>query len=770
MISSNRGESRAEDLLRRAADGFAGEGEATGEVYSRLGLAHWFIRRERGVEARLETDLAAEVADGSGDQTLLARVRLEQGWRAVTDRNFAKSRAFFNEVEKLSSPDGPFDLRYGVVSGLGYVDWATGRYRAALAHYRRQAAMCAEAGDLFEETAARYNVALMAAQIVRTPEDNERIEALAREALNAAMRSGDRELEARLHLMLATPIDGSPEHRLEASKALDAAREATIPELEIQAERTIALHDLVSKPQDPLPALDRLRRVVAHARDQGNLHEEISSRIVLAGALWSHVDQERGLAESLAALDLVDQMRNLQSEDEERARIASTWSHAFYQPIGRLLETGEPESAELALQIMERLRAHGLIDLLEAADASVGNSSSGQELSLETVQAALHEDEVLVSYQLADRFDLGGAHQGGAWIIFITREGVEAHQLPDRREIEAAVEVYLGLVRSGNSREAKASHRIFEMILGPVRERVTNDAASIVIVPDGVLAALPLTALRPDPDAPPLVDSFSVTTAPSVTRWLGWRTPSVAGRGSEYLGIADPERDTSMEIVEPLPYARAEVRRACRKLGGNSRSLIGASATETAVKEQLKDSFDVVHFATHAEVDRSDPAKTAILLGTEGQEEDGHLRIAEISSLRLREPLVILSACHSAGGVVLQGEGVLGLTRAFFEGGARSVVGNLWPIADRDAALLMDRFFHHLAAGSSVATALSRAQRDRWESGDPTRAWAGMVVIGDGAFEIAPAQGASRWRLATIVLLSITGVAVLMWLLRLRSR
>ncbi|MCD4748395.1 MAG: CHAT domain-containing protein [Thermoanaerobaculales bacterium] len=769
MISSDRGEPRAEKLLMRAADGFATEAEVTGEVYSRLGLAYWLDRRDRIDDSRIERRRALEVASASDDQVLAARVRLAQAWQATRDHDYATARSLFLEVEPVVFPDGPFDVRVGVVNGLGYADWATGRYRSAMTNYRRQAALCAQEGDVFQETGALYNAAIMAAHLAQTPADLERIDTAAREALDAAIRTGDRELEARLRLMLAEPHDGSNVRRTEASKALTAARAAAIPELEFQAMRGLAVHDLAAQKGASTDAVERIREAVERARTIGNLHEEIVGRITLAWALWSHGDRDNGLSESLVALDLVDELRTLQTADEERARIASTWSHAFYQPIGRLLETGDPGDRELALQIMERLRAHGLVDLLEAADAPAPESIDAAALSVRAVQAALADDEILASYQLADRFDLQGRPQGGSWLILITRRSITAHSLPDRREIEAAVDVYLGLVRRGDNREAEAAHRLFELVLAPTFESLTEGVASLVVVPDGVLAGLPFAALRPEPGGPPLVDRLVVSLAPSVSRWLRQRAPPETETRSGCLGIADPELADGVADRQPLPYARTEVRRACRLIGGASRAVTGASATEVAVKEMLLKPFDVVHFATHAEVDRADPSHTAILLGAGDSTQDGRLHIAEISSLQLRQPMVVLSACQSAGGVVLQGEGVLGLTRAFFEGGARTVVGNLWPVDDREAAVLVDHFYRHLTAGLSVADALAQAQRERWVAGDSTVAWASLVVLGDGYFELTPDPRRPRLWLAVIVAVAAMGLFVVVRIVRFRA-
>jgi len=744
-IASDRGEQRAEDLLTRAADAFAAEGEATGEVYSRLALAHWLDYRMRKDDSRRQRALALEAANGSDDPLLTGRVQLARGWQAAYDHDFATARDLFLAAEELVFPEGPFDVQIGVVNGLGFADWSTGRYRSAMTQYRREAALSAAGGDIHQQTSALYNAALMAGHLAQTPADLERVESAAADALDAALRSGNRHLEARIRLILAEPFDGSPARRYEASKALAAARSAVIPELEMQAIRALAVHDLEAG-RDPADAIGRLRGAVSLAHSTGSLHEEIVGRLVLAGALWFQNADQDWMPESLAALDLVDRLRTLQTADEERARIASTWSHAFYQPIGRLLETGDTEDRELALELMERLRTHSLVDLLEAAGAHAPEPFANPTFSVEAVQAALADDEVLVSYQLADRFDIRGRPQGGAWLMVITPRDFTAHPLPDLRDIGAAVDVYLGLVRQGNPRETAAAHRLYTMLLAPAFGVSTESTSSLVVVPDGILAGLPFAALRPEPDGPPLVDGVSVSLAPSVSRWLEQRTLTEVDTGAGCLGIADPELDDEPTDQTPLPHARAEVRRACRLVGGGSRVVTGAAATEATVRRMLGDPFDVVHFATHAEVDSADPARTAILLGGEDLIQDGRLSIAEVSNLQLDEPIVVLSACRSAVGVILQGEGVLGLTRAFFEGGARTVVGNLWSVEDRDASVLIDHFYRHLVAGSSVADALAGAQRELWAAGEPTRAWAGLVVLGDGDHSLAPRRRApSRW-------------------------
>jgi CHAT domain-containing protein len=93
--------------------------------------------------------------------------------------------------------------------------------------------------------------------------------------------------------------------------------------------------------------------------------------------------------------------------------------------------------------------------------------------------------------------------------------------------------------------------------------------------------------------------------------------------------------------------------------------------------------------------------------------------------------LVTLSACQTAMGQDVAGEGVIGLTRAFLCAGAESVVSTLWPVADATTAQLMTAFYTDIAAGKPIAVALNAAQQ-RLLKNPATRApyyWAGFTVI-----------------------------------------
>lgn len=96
------------------------------------------------------------------------------------------------------------------------------------------------------------------------------------------------------------------------------------------------------------------------------------------------------------------------------------------------------------------------------------------------------------------------------------------------------------------------------------------------------------------------------------------------------------------------------------------------------------------------------------LVDPSGRPQPGFLRTRDIFRLRLNAALVVLSACETALGKVLAGEGVVGFTRAFFFAGARQVVVSLWPVSDKAAAELMKRFYQGLLERKLPAAAALR--------------------------------------------------------------
>ena len=134
-------------------------------------------------------------------------------------------------------------------------------------------------------------------------------------------------------------------------------------------------------------------------------------------------------------------------------------------------------------------------------------------------------------------------------------------------------------------------------------------------------------------------------------------------------------------------------------------------------------------------IDEEYPARSGIILATaRDSKEDGALQMSEVMRLKLNADLVTLSACRTGLGKLLNGEGIIGLTRAFLYAGADSVVVSLWNVNDMATATLMKSFYKNLKQGMSKDEALRRAklelingQKQAWRH---PYYWASFVLVG----------------------------------------
>jgi CHAT domain-containing protein len=131
--------------------------------------------------------------------------------------------------------------------------------------------------------------------------------------------------------------------------------------------------------------------------------------------------------------------------------------------------------------------------------------------------------------------------------------------------------------------------------------------------------------------------------------------------------------------------------------------------------------------------------------------------VHEILDLELPASVVVLSACNTGLGPVANGEGVIGLTRAFLHAGARAVLVSLWEVPDASTADLMAAFYAaHRGAGLPLDVALQRAQLAHLASGGRPAEWAPFVVT--GAVTAAPPAAGRTGLLAAGCALAAVGI------------
>ncbi len=324
-----------------------------------------------------------------------------------------------------------------------------------------------------------------------------------------------------------------------------------------------------------------------------------------------------------------------------------------------------------------------------------------------------------------------------------------------------------------------ALDRLSHLLLEPLAEDLDADrhsGARLIIVPDGALHLIPFGALpRPGDESTPLVADHEVLHLPSASTLVALRRRAdralaphlltlvadpvfeaddkrLTGRttaGSSRIGSTDPgSTDPGVahtrrafagqfsRLVASADEARRIATLAEEATGIAPPIHLGFDARRELVTGGALDDVRILHFATHGIVDAEDPALAGLVLSlydADGTRRDGLLRARDLYPLRLGADLVVLSACRTALGEEIRGEGLVGLADAFFAAGANQLVVSLWDVEDRPTAELMVRFYRHLLLeGRSVGAALRQAQLELrqetvWRS---PAYWAGFVVVG----------------------------------------
>lgn len=575
--------------------------------------------------------------------------------------------------------------------------------------------------------------------------------------------------------------------RAAEARALDATNRANSPRTQAYSARRRMRWSWESRPraqaiQDSLEAMRSVEALRTLQDDSDATAEQFSTwtsdYLWLSGRLLRdfHGDGDpaaRGQPADLeVAFDVTERMRARSLLDVvERSRAPLDAANPVVKERRALLE----QIAALQRQLLDstlaaerRGRALASLASLELAErdarrrleiALPGRAAADIQAfaSLRALRSTLGDDEALLSFQVALWETFEQEFGGGSWLVLLTRQGQAVFRLPDRARLTPLVPMFAGLISRADGRDGPVAARLYDELLKDAIDSLPPSITRLIIVPDGPLHHLPFDALRSRGDGQPLGARYQIVIAPSATLWRHWRSSAAGPPTQRALAFADPdladgaagwsasrtaaaERAVALERgvrLGRLPYARLESRALADHLG-SVESLIGSHASERALKDRRLQDYDILHFAVHAVADDASPERSAVLLSPGDKTEDGLLQAREIRDLDLAGRVIVLSACQTASGSVLSGEGVLSLGRAFFQAGARSVIGSRWPLRDDEAARLFDAFYRHVGNGASLSEALQVTKAEAIAERRPAAGWASLVLLGDGQFRPFP--------------------------------
>ena len=383
--------------------------------------------------------------------------------------------------------------------------------------------------------------------------------------------------------------------------------------------------------------------------------------------------------------------------------------------IAVLAEAGHTKAA---FELAEARRARGLLDavvrrqaLQDAARAPTSGAAMAAPHSAREIQAVLVPGEAVVSF-------VTGQREEPTTAFVITRDALTAVVLPPADTLGPLVRRFRGLLEASAPDKALAV-RLGALLMAPVAGLLPPGTTRLFISPDGPLNRLAFDAVILDDRR--MVERYETALLPSasILPVLRRRKHITHAHGVLAFGVPDAPATTeaAWQGLPSLPEAVPEARLAA-KAARRSRLLTNGAGSEAALRREATGDYSVLHLAAHAVVDEQVSARTALLLSP-GDGDDGVVGMADVEAMGVGAELVVLSACRTAGGTILSGEGVLGLTSAFLGAGARAVIATAWPANDSVAAGQMRPFYDQLSKGVPAGEALRQMKLAALAAGVP---------------------------------------------------
>jgi tetratricopeptide (TPR) repeat protein len=444
------------------------------------------------------------------------------------------------------------------------------------------------------------------------------------------------------------------------------------------------------------------------AKASGLVEEQWRALYVLGRIAEEEGHQEAARKTYTEAVDLIESMRTgLQSTSLRRDFLADK-RDVYDALIDLRLRCDAP--VEEVFRLIERSRARTLNERvsLEALE------------DLPAIQSRLGPNSMLLDVWT-------GAESFAIVWISPSRAGFVRHA----GAIKEAADKLLAALPTGAEQWHDSSRLLGDLLLPGIPL-----APHLVIVPDGPLSTIPFEVVAEPGTNTFLIERAEISYLPSAQFLMReqalkkmlfpWQRQMVA--------LGDPPVSNSDVLDrgwQRLQFSGAEIRSIKRLLSGRSEVHTGTDAQKHYIEGGRVEYLPILHFSTHALVDTENPDRSRILLSSD------YIFQGEVYDLDLKGvDLVTVSACDTARGKTVRGEGVQAFSRAFLAAGASSTLTSLWRVADQPTADFMEQFYYFLSKHQSKSEALRSAKLTFLHSGTGLASpqyWAAFVLTGNGS-------------------------------------
>lgn len=354
------------------------------------------------------------------------------------------------------------------------------------------------------------------------------------------------------------------------------------------------------------------------------------------------------------------------------------------------LEQRDSESAQDVRQAIDRR----LLQLRTQAQG-VQDPLNAQELS--AMLADLPSDTGLLAYYLTP---------ADTWAWLASRERTQVIRLENGQEIAAVLgRIRTGLRVVGDTQLKEDLNRLGDLLLAPLGRDLPE---TIYLLAAGPLAGFPFEAIGKG-DRYLGQGHFVINVLSLEALGRPAQSGGNAGAWQEVLLAGDPLQPGDGLLA--LPAVSRELDGLDSLLAGRSiHRARGEQLNVGLFREPAFESTDVIHIASHAEINLEYPELSRLLVSPKGGEA-AFLTPLDLHGVSIAADLVVLSACETSGVNAWTFDSNLGFVSAFLQSGAGAVVATLWPVPDAFVAEFVLDFYAAMLAGATPPAALAQVKR-----------------------------------------------------------
>ena len=347
------------------------------------------------------------------------------------------------------------------------------------------------------------------------------------------------------------------------------------------------------------------------------------------------------------------------------------------------------------------------------------------DFSIQNVQQKLTDDEQIWKYYVADE---------NVYKLIVQKNELNMTLLTTISKLKPLVNQFVQQLKKPTSNLYQISKEL-QMLLDA--KNATNDR--IIIIPDNFLSYIPFEILLQNTSKNIPVISYQY----SFPMWLFGKQKPVNSLEVTLASFAPTYKQHQFfanQPIQTLPFATKEATEIADLFGG--KTFKGNLATKENFLNQSK-TFSVYHFAMHSFLFEEDFSKSCLLFAN-----NQPLYFSELYKYYIPADLLVLSACNTGNGAIVNGEGIMSLARAFTYSGVKSSLVSLWQIPDKETYELMLLFYKNITNGYAKDIALAKAKQ-QFIKENPLKShpyfWAGFIINGDTTPLVKPSIFANKY-------------------------